>query len=112
MSETSHQQTNHTLNEQIEQVIAARDFGTPSARKLGRNTRFPFVPIIHHKSDTRSSCGGRTEQIRGYAFAIRAHAVDHAAKVIRRRQLHLAHMLRQRPMRALRAHYNLPLEIW
>lgn len=53
------------------EAAAECDFGKPSARKSGRNPKWPYVPVI-------VSPTGRTTQIRMRAFATRAEAVAYS----------------------------------
>lgn len=57
-----------------ESVAAVADLGRPTARKSGRDIRWPYVPIIDH--------GRYTKQVLGVAFAQRSEAVTPSAAAV------------------------------
>lgn len=75
-----------------EEIAAAHDFGKASARKTGRNPKFPYVPIL---IVTHPDTNGMTsqQQILRLAFATRAEAVACAEKHIAGAKAHLAKQL-------------------
>lgn len=93
----------HLLADQIAAAVARADFGTPSARKRGRNPKWPYVPIIER--------GDRQRQILVRAFATRDEAVEHAASCIEQNKAQLAKQLGERRFRALREQHGLPREL-
>jgi hypothetical protein len=98
-----------TLAEQIEKVITSRNWGKPSARKGGRNPKWPWVPIINYGEDWRSRT--RTYQPRGVAFETREQAVEYASKAIAGQMELYRRMLHCPRQRAMREQYGLPREI-
>ena len=90
----------------FEQAADAADFGTPSARKAGRNPRFPYVPVVK-VSPLRPT----TRQIKGYAYATRNEALAHAERHIANARRTLARQLADPRYRALREQHGLPREI-
>lgn len=95
------------MEQAIEQAVAAREWGTPSAAKRGRNPSWPYVPVI-----VGSPRGGRDdrEQVLGKAFATRDEAVAYALRVIESRKAHFAEQLSDPRYRALRESCGLPRE--
>lgn len=87
----------------ITATVAAIDLGQPSARKSGRNPRWPYVPIVKH--------GHTTQQILGIAYATREEAVATAARNIEALRASIARKLDDRCYRALRQRYGLPAEL-
>lgn len=102
------------LADQIDAAVARVDFGKATARKTGRNPKWPYVPIIDHSAGESARVGvplTRTEQIRKRAFATRAEAIYHAEQVILARGWHLKRQLADPRMRALREQHGLPRDI-
>jgi hypothetical protein len=95
----------------IDEAVASHNFGRASAAKRGRNSQWPYVPIIDHGEQKIGVHRTRTEQIRAKAFATRGEAVDYAAKIIDARRITLARNLADPGYRALRSQYGLPTEI-
>lgn len=93
----------------ITAAVEAAAFPTPTARKTGRDPRWPYVPvlILPGQPDERVV----TQQIRGKAFATRDEAVAHAAAVVEAMRLQLAKDLAKPGYRAMRQQYGLPREI-
>jgi hypothetical protein len=87
----------------FERVAAVADFGTPTARKTGRNPRWPYVPVL--------IVNGRQQQILGYAYATRDGAIASAVDHIVYARADLAVKLADPRYRALREQYGLPREI-
>lgn len=81
------------------EAAAECDFGKPSARKSGRNPKWPYVPVI-------VSPTGRTTQIRMRAFATRAEAVAYSETYIAAARAKLEADLAKPNMRALRRHHG------
>jgi hypothetical protein len=98
-----------TLAVDIERVAAEADFGQPSARKGGRDPRWPYVPIV--KLTTYGLNAAETSQVRGLAYATREEAVAAAARHIAAQRADLAAKLVEPRHRALRESYGLPREI-
>lgn len=84
------------------EAASAADMGAPSARKSGRDSRWPYVPVVLYTGELRP----REEQILGRAFATRSEAEGYAARTIDRRRLHLLRQLEQPRYRALRAQHG------
>lgn len=96
--------------EVIARIVADLDLGTPTARKTGRDARWPYVPVIDY-AGTPSSPKPHQEQVRGLAYATREEALAAAAHRIDRLRLDLAIKLADPRYRALREQYDLPREI-
>ena len=97
-----------TVDSRIAEATASADFGTPSARKTGRNPKYPYVPVITdlgHHSD-----GSGQQQIKGLAYATREEAVEAATRHIARERQTLAERLAEPRHRALREQHGLPRE--
>lgn len=97
-----------TAAERIAAAVAAADFGTPTARKAGRDSRWPYVPIIDHGESRPLS---PTTQLRGLAYATRGEAVAAAERHVARARAQLAEHLGERRYRALREQHGLPREL-
>lgn len=95
-----------SLFEQIATAVEAAAFPTPTARKAGRDPRWPYVPVLVLP-------GGRgvSQQILGKAFATRTEAVEYAAAVVEADRVSLAKQLADPRMRALREQHGLPRDI-
>jgi hypothetical protein len=98
------------LTDRILEIVDGLDMGTPSARKTGRDPRWPYVPVIIHQGGV-SVVGTRQEQIVRRAFETRDEAIEYADRVIIARRAHLANQMAQPQNRALREHHGLPREI-
>jgi hypothetical protein len=94
------------LSAEIARVVEALDLGTPSARKGGRNPKFPYVPVIDNRRPDLPH-GGSTTQIKGLAY----EAVEAASQHIESVRARIARQLGERPFRALRVAHGLPAEI-
>lgn len=96
------------LRPQVEQIVTDLDLGRPTARRRGRNHRFPWVPVVAYSDSTGAP---RTRQVLARAFATREEAVADAERHIEqvRRRL-LADLLRPNK-RALREWHGLPREL-
>lgn len=92
------------------EVAAAANFGTPTARKTGRNPKCPYVPVIK-VVDTSAPFGGHTSQVLRRAFATREEAIADAEAYIARQRALLERKLNDPCHRALREHYGLPREL-
>jgi len=84
------------------EVAETIDLGTVTARKRGRNPRFPYVIVIDH--------GDRTKQVLGSAFATAEEAVQNGRRILATQRADLARRLADPRNRALRRHYGLPEE--
>lgn len=95
--------TNTTTKTPAEAAREA-DFGRPSARKSGRRSEWPYVPVLIVQTDVP----GRTQeqQIVGLAFATREEAIAAAEGHILRLRHVLQAKLEQPRFRALRAQYG------
>lgn len=101
--------TSTTLIAAAQQAAEVADFGTPTARKAGRNPAWPYVPVVRHTmKGTVKECDS---QIRGLAYATHEQAVEGAAAYIRAQRTALAERLLDPRMRALREQHGLPREI-
>lgn len=98
------------IAEMIEQKVSGADFGQPSARKTGRDPRWPYVPVIAHPA-TPSAPKPWQQQVLGKAYATRQEALAAAESHITAQRSALAHKLAEPRMRALREHYGLPTEL-
>ncbi len=87
----------------IERIVADEDFGRPTARKRGRDPRWPYVPVIDH--------GTYTTQIRALAYTTRAEAIAVGERYIEALRAGLAERLADRRHRALRESYGLPRDV-
>lgn len=99
------------LGDALDAVVRARDFGSPSAAKRGRNPKYPYVPIIKLRSDGGQLGGygsARTRQLRGLAFATREEAVARAQRQIDAARAQFANDLCKPNYRAFREQYGLP----
>lgn len=97
--------------DKIDAVVAARNFGEPSAAKRGRTRLLPFVPIIDYGEQEVSVYRTRTYQPRGYAFATRAEAIDCARRMIDAARAKFREDLQEPRCRALREQFGLPREV-
>jgi hypothetical protein len=98
------------IGDGIDRTVAKVDFGKPSARKRGKDPRWPYVPVIEH-AGVASSPKPWQEQVRGLAFATRTEAVSSAKVHIAKLRLELAKKLADPRMRALRERYGLPRDL-
>lgn len=84
------------------QAAANANLGRPTARKSGRDARWPYVPVVVISDDVRDiEC-----QVRGLAYATRSEAIDAAEKHIARERAELERKLSLPNYRALRAQYG------
>lgn len=93
----------------VEQAVARATWPTPSARKSGRDPRWPYVPLLVFAPID----GGRgyTTQVRARAYATRDEAVAHATQRIENMKRTLAERLLDRGARSLREQHGLPREL-
>lgn len=84
-------------------AAANADLGTPSARKSGRRTEWPYVPVV--------VIGGHDRQLLGLAYATRDEALDVATRHIAAERAALARKLAEPRFRALRDAHGLPREL-
>lgn len=92
----------------IEEVVAAKNFGRPSAVKRGRFPHRPYVAVVYEPHGPSREF---QRTIKGFAFPTREEAVAFAQKCIDGWREHFREELGQRGARALRARYGLPIEI-
>lgn len=85
--------------------------GTPGAVKRGRDSRWPYVPIVCLPDRPDGAYAAQTSQIRGRAFATRDEAIADAAAYLERGRAAFAADLLEPRHRALREHWGLPREI-
>lgn len=103
-----------TLDAAIADAVAAAraagHFGRPTARKSGRDPRWPYVPVIDetHLTDNHQTS---TRQLLGVAYATRDEAVAAADRHIEALYSSLAARLAVPRHRALREQHGLPTEI-
>lgn len=97
------------FTDQIARVAAETDLGTATARKTGRTTTYPYVPVVRTTDPTTGTV--RTKQILGRAFPTREEAVAYAEREIAARRTSLAEMLARPRHGALREQHGLPREI-
>lgn len=99
-----------TIEQQIEEIVAATTLGTPSARKTGRHPEWPYVPV--YIAEVPGANGRTTQhQILGLAYATRTEAFEAAERHIESWKRDLARKLADPAYRALRQQYGLPREI-
>lgn len=93
---------------QAANAAATADLGTASARKSGRRSEWPYVPVVVWTDDT-----GRPHdrQLLGLAYATRAEATDAAAQHISALRSSLADKLSRPNYRALRAQYGVATDL-
>lgn len=96
-----------SLAPDIARIAAALDLGTASARKTGRDPRWPYVPVVAHTDSPR----GYVKQVMGLAYATRPEAIARAQAHIDALRRRLAGDLATPRMRALREQHGLPREI-
>lgn len=93
-----------TVGLTIEEAVARASFGVPSARKSGRNQRWPYVPtVVTEDPETGTQS---VSQIPKRAFATRKEAVTYAALHVKRCRERLAADLANPRMRALRRQFG------
>lgn len=97
-----------TSKTQIDQAIEKADFGTASARKSGRNQRWPYVPVLLWLNDVGEQ---HQTQLQGFAYETRDEAVAHVERYIVKQRESLRRLLSLPTHRALREHHGLPREI-
>jgi hypothetical protein len=96
------------MTDLIAAAAAAADLGTPSARKSGRNPRWPYLPVVVTTDEAGVT---RTAIIRKKAFATREEAVEYATRHIDSLRDSLARRLADPRLRALRERYGLPRDL-
>jgi hypothetical protein len=102
------------LEERIEAIVAAENFGGASAAKRGRNPKFPYVPVIQLLPDggQLGGCGSaRTIQLRGLAYATREQAIGRAERQILADRRRFRKNLWDPGCRVLRERHGLPCEL-
>lgn len=88
-----------------QEAAVVANLGVASARKSGRNPKYPHVPVVRHtEGGVRGD--GYDEQILGRAYMTRAEAVAHAQAVINQRRSDLGGKLLNPRYRALRAQHG------
>lgn len=81
-----------------------------TARKSGRNPKWPYVAVVHHPPRVGlAAVDGRTEIVRGRAFETRPEAVAYAQRVIDGRKAKMAFDLAEPRMRAYRGQWDVEL---
>lgn len=80
------------------EAAASASIGEPSARKTGRDPRWPYVPVL--------ASDGQTRQILGLAFKTREEAIQAATDHVEAWRADLLSKLVQARFRALRAQYG------
>lgn len=91
-------------------AVASWAHVTAGARKGGRRSPWPYVPILKH-APTPGSPAGHTEQLRGLAYATRPEAVEAAQRHRDAAVEDLYRKLLRPEHRALREHHGLPAEL-
>lgn len=94
------------MENSIAAAVEAAAFPTATARKTGRDPRWPYVPVLILPGERRVA-----QQILGKAFATRSEAVAHAVAVVEANRISLAKRLADPRERALREHHGLPRDI-
>lgn len=95
-------------DDEFNAAVESANLGTATARKQGRNPRFPYVPVILITDDVGVT---RQSQIKGLAYATREEAVDAAERHIWNVRAKLAIDLADPTKRALREQHGLPREL-
>lgn len=90
----------------IEQALDGMSLGEPEAVKRGRRSEWPYVPVLRFHDHGNH----QTTQIKGFAFATREEALEHARKHIAFLRQHYAERFRDPRYRALRMQHGLPQE--
>lgn len=96
-----------SLATDIARIAADLDLGTATARKTGRDARWPYVPVIAHSDSPR----GHVTQIRGLAYATRTEAIEAGQAHLDALRAKIAVDLTRPSHRALRQHHGLPREV-
>jgi hypothetical protein len=86
-----------------ERAAEAADLGRPSARKAGRDPRWPYVPVVITTDDTGME---HQRQVLNRAHETRAEAVTAAERFIERDRAQLRRKLADPRYRLLRAQYG------
>lgn len=105
--------TTPNLTDAIEAVVTSTyERYSPSARKTGRNPRWPYVPVVIGPPGSGPGDNDRHHrQVLGKAFATRAEAVAYAARVIAHHADSMRRRLADPRHRAERRQYGLPEEV-
>lgn len=93
-----------TTQQNIEDAVAAAEWGKPSAAKRGRNPAFPYVPVVVYPARTANLAQGRAYSTREEAVAFCQKHIEHC------KQITIARLAEPRN-RALREQYGLPRDI-
>lgn len=88
----------------------AADLGAATARKTGRDARWPYVPVVRHHTGGLHG-DGYDEQLLRRAYATRDEAVQAAGGTIAARRAALAEQLVEPRMRGLREQHGLAREL-
>ena len=99
-----------TLEDLIADAVDAVEWPAPSARKSGRDHRWPYVPVLRYRTGGPGGAGYE-KQLLGLAYATRIGALEAAERNVSIQRSHLAVQLAQPHKRALREHHGLPREI-
>lgn len=99
------------VDAQVAAAVAAECFGRATARRSGRDPRWPWVAVIDHGTQATGVHAQYTETVRGKAFVDRDAAVACAERVIAARRAILAGKLLDARYRSLREQYGLPREL-
>lgn len=86
------------------EAAAAADLGRPSARRSGRNPRWPHVPVIEDPD-------GHARQLLGLAFQTRTEALWAANHHLETARADLERKLADPRYRALREAHGLPRDL-
>src|SRR5690348_15219242 len=98
------------LDAAIQRAIDRDHFGKPTARKGGRNPKWPYVPVVRRTTGGKGG-GGYDQQLKGKASAPRPEAVDCARHKIELSYRALRSQLLKVGNRPLREQHGLPREL-
>lgn len=91
-------------------TVERMQWPTVVARKRGRDSRFPYVPVLRYPAPAGGG-KGYEKQIRARAFVTADAAVAHGERVVRRQREVMVRDLLDPAKRALREHHGLPREL-
>lgn len=95
----------------IRETVEALDLGRPSARKSGRDPRWPYVPVLLHDDSHGRPGHTRQEQLLGVAYETRGEAVAYAEGHLVGLRRDLERKLAMPTGRALREQHGLPRDL-
>jgi len=96
---------------QVAAITQQQNFGIAQAAKRGRNSKFPYVPIINYGEQVLGRHRTRTQQVPNRAYATAEAAIKCAQGVIDLRRNLFSEHLCSLPYRALREQHGLPRDL-